>query len=303
MKLLLVSVMFLTFSVKAELKVVYGTDGRSEVSASEFKWQKAAKSTAALVPVENLEFDAQKNVYRLSDKGSRSLGEGMNLCRGEKFYDQPNAAICSGFLIGKKTLITAGHCAKEQMANVCSSKKFVWVFDYNIQDRFNPTNMEIPAKNVTGCDRVIKAELDNVTDYAAIKLTKDVDRAPLKFRKSGKINNREKLVVIGVPWGLPTKVTTGGKVLYNDNSVFFSASVDTFQGNSGSAVFNERTGEVEGILVRGKSDGYSDERLYCTRVNVCNDNGKSCNDPNNFLQKAEDITRMPFVYKRLSNSL
>jgi V8-like Glu-specific endopeptidase len=302
MKLLLVVVVFLSLSVKANLKVVYGKDGRAEVAQSSAKWQELAKSTAALVPVENLEFDSENNVYRLSSKGSRTLGEAMNLCRGEKYEEQPNAAICSGFLIGDKTLITAGHCAKGQMANVCSSKKFVWVFDYNVQDRFNPTNMEIPAENVTGCDRVLKADLDNVVDYAAIKLTKNVSRPSLKFRKSGKINNKEKLVVIGVPWGLPTKVTSGGRVIHNSKSAFFSASVDTFQGNSGSAVFNERTGEVEGILVRGKNDSYTDERKYCSRVNVCDERGQNCN-VDQFMQKAEDITRMPFVYKNIARFL
>jgi V8-like Glu-specific endopeptidase len=302
MKLLLVSVVLLSLSVKAQLKVVYGSDGRSDVRSSAAKWQKLARSTAALVPIENLEYDANKRVYRLSAKGRETLGDKMNLCSGQKFSEQPNAAICSGFLIGKKTLITAGHCAKDSMANICSSKKYVWVFDYNLQDRFNPTNMEIPAQNVTGCDRVLKAELDRVTDYAAIKLTKNVGRAPLQFRKSGKINNKEKLVVIGVPWGLPTKVTTGGKVLHNDHKVFFSASVDTFQGNSGSAVFNERTGIVEGILVRGKTDAYQDTRLYCRRINVCNEDGTSCNE-DQFMQKAEDITRMPFVANKIANVL
>lgn len=302
MKLLLVVVVFLSLSVSANDKVVYGKDGRVEVAQSSSKWQKLAKSTAALVPIENLKFDSQRNVYTLSAKGSNSLGDSMNLCKGEKFEDQPNAAICSGFLIGEKTLITAGHCAKGQMASVCSSKKFVWVFDYNVQDRFNPTNMVIPAANVTGCDSILKAELNNTVDYAAIKLTKNVARAPLKFRKSGKIKNREKLVVIGAPWGLPTKVTSGGKVVFNSKTAFFSASVDTFQGNSGSAVFNERTGEVEGILVRGKTDSYSDEGAYCSRVNVCNENGKNCN-VDQFMQKAEDITRMPFVFKNIARVL
>ena len=302
MKLLLVAVVFLSLSVKANLKVVYGKDGRAEVAQSSSKWQSLARSTAALVPVENLEFDSTNNVYRLSAKGSNTLGQSMNLCSGEKFENQPNAAICSGFLIGETTLITAGHCAKGQMANVCSSKKFVWVFGYNVQDKFNPTNMEFPAADVTGCDRVLKAELDNVIDYAAIKLTKNVSRAALKFRKSGKINNKEKLVVIGVPWGLPTKVTTGGRVVFNSKSAFFSASVDTFQGNSGSAVFNERTGEVEGILVRGKADSFTDEARYCTTVNVCDEDTKNCN-VDQFMQRAEDITRMPFVFKNIAQLL
>ena len=36
--------------------------------------------------------------------------------------------------------------------------------------------------------------------------------------------------------------------------MFFNANLDTYGGNSGSAVFNASTGEVEGILVRGATD-------------------------------------------------
>ncbi len=288
--------------INAQVKVVYGTDGRQEVQTANRKWQSLAKSTAALIPIENLEYDSARRVYKLSAKGQKSLGESMNLCSGEKFSEQPNAAICSGFLTKNNVLITAGHCAKDSMANVCSSKKYVWVFDYKTSGGSNPMNMEFPAKNVTGCDRVLKADLDDVTDYAALKLTKKIKRSPLALRTSGAIKKGEKLVVIGVPWGIPTKVTTGGRVLHNRNGVFFSASVDTFQGNSGSAVFNERTGLVEGILVRGKADSYQDQDYYCARVNTCDENGNNCQS---FMdnQKAEDITRMPFVYKKIKHLL
>lgn len=300
--LLLFCVVAYSSLTSAELKVVYGEDGRQEVYSSKQKWQNMARSTAALIPVENLKYDQSRGVYTLSAKGEKSLGENMNLCSGQKFSEQPAAAICSGFLTKNNVLITAGHCAKDSMANVCSSKKYVWVFDYKVSDRFNAKNMEFPAKNVTGCDSVLKAELDEVTDYAALKLTKRINREPLGLRTSGAVKKGDKLVVIGAPWGVPTKVTKGGRVLYNKNGVFFSASVDTFQGNSGSAVFNERTGLVEGILVRGKADAYHDQETYCARVNTCDENGRNCQS---FMdrQKAEDITRMPFVYKKIKNFL
>ena len=38
------------------------------------------------------------------------------------------------------------------------------------------------------------------------------------------------------------------------NNVFFSANLDTYGGNSGSAVFNAVNGQIEGILVRGATD-------------------------------------------------
>lgn len=49
------------------------------------------------------------------------------------------------------------------------------------------------------------------------------------------------------------------------------ANLDTYGGNSGSAVFNDRTGEVEGILVRGEVD-YT-YKGNCMVSNVCTDSG------------------------------
>ena len=52
-----------------------------------------------------------------------------------------------------------------------------------------------------------------------------------------------------------------------DKSGYFVANLDTYGGNSGSAVFNTDTGLVEGILVRGENDFvYSNG---CRVSNVC----------------------------------
>ena len=58
------------------------------------------------------------------------------------------------------------------------------------------------------------------------------------------------------------------------------ANLDSFEGNSGSAVFNELTGEVEGILVRGKPDSvgqYLPEVGFCKTLNYCHEDGTNCN--------------------------
>ena len=47
---------------------------------------------------------------------------------------------------------------------------------------------------------------------------------------------------------------------------YFSANLDTYGGNSGSAVFNANTGVVEGILVRGATDYVSDPSQGGCRV-------------------------------------
>lgn len=61
--------------------------------------------------------------------------------------------------------------------------------------------------------------------------------------------------MIGHPVGLPLKVADDAVVSDpGDGQTYFEANLDTYGGNSGSAVFNARTGLIEGILVRGAQD-------------------------------------------------
>ena len=57
---------------------------------------------------------------------------------------------------------------------------------------------------------------------------------------------------MGHPSGLPLKVTAGATVRSHKRD-FYVANLDSFEGNSGSPVFNENY-EVAGILVRGEVD-------------------------------------------------
>lgn len=95
-----------------------------------------------------------------------------------------------------------------------------------------------------------------------------VGKTPLKFRTSGLVNSKDSLVVIGHPSGLPQKVAPGANIFRNNSTQsYFVTNLDTFGGNSGSAVFNERTGTIEGILVRGAKDYVKNEETGCVMVN------------------------------------
>jgi len=286
----------------ASQKVIYGEDGRVEVFEADKKWQQKAKSTAALISLENLSFDNIRGTYQVSPVGEETMGKKLNLCSDVRFKDQINISTCSGFLIKDDILLTAGHCATGEMKDICSSGKYVWVFGYQAKRSQDTRNIEIPKNNVVKCDEVLKSTMNRTIDFAAIKLSRKLKRRPLEINKSQDISAKEKLVVIGTPWGLPTKVALSGSIINNKSKYYFTAALDTFQGNSGSAVFNNRTGLVEGILVRGKTDAVSDEDTYCRRINQCDNNGKSCSYRGGF-QVGEDIMRMPFVYKKISSSL
>jgi len=299
-----VCLLFISFQneTQASEKVIYGVDGRSEVYSANRKWKVLAESTAALIALDRLEYDSSKGVYRIAENAQTTMGENLNLCQDVRFREQVHISTCSGFLVEKDILLTAGHCATGEMADICSSGKYAWVFGYQATQFSNTRNIEVSKENVVLCKKVLKATMNRTIDFAAIKLEKKLNKRPLKINKSKKISERSSLVVIGTPWGLPTKVTRGGRIMRNKDKYFFTAALDTFQGNSGSAVFNENSGEVEGILVRGKTDALMDEREYCRRVNHCDNNGNNCDYRGGF-QVGEDVMRMPFVYKQIASEL
>lgn len=241
------SALSLVTTATASTKVIYGDDDRVDVYAStNSMYVELSKSTAAMIP--------NRGVVDLGNGESAIKGrslEDRGMCASERFAKQMTAANCSGFLVGDDLLVTAGHCITGQSR--CDSYK--WVFDFKV-DHEDQFEVNVPSTSVYKCKEVIKTVLDRSTmdDYALIRLDRKVtDRRALTFRRSGKIKRGENLVVIGHPTGLPTKIADGAAVK-STNNVFFNANLDTYGGNSGSAVFNAKTGEVEGILVRGATD-------------------------------------------------
>ncbi len=257
-------------------RVIYGTDGRLDLyQISDDSLKRLADSTVALI--ENK--DLTVNGSSVSIKGSL-FGSAYQLCSSEKFREQSTAAFCSGSLVGEDTIITAGHCI--QNASDCASVNFV--FGYAVKAAsVLPTS--VASSEVYKCKSIIKQVLTSGgADFAVIKLDRKVfNHAPLAIRQSGAASVGDELVVIGHPTGLPTKVTTGGKIRSVANADYLVASVDTYGGNSGSAVFNAKSGLIEGILVRGEEDFV--RQGSCNVSNVCKED--SC--------RGEDITKISVV--------
>lgn len=282
-------------------KVVYGEDNRLDLYEVKNKlFRKLAQSTAGMVSLNMLErtedsFALSKNI---------TLEQGLNVCPSEKFADQPLAANCSGFLVGDDLLVTAGHCYSGMSANSC--RTHAWVFDYAMKSSSDINTDSIPSENVYFCKKVVKVKFDNNEDFAVIQLDRKVtNREPLQYRKQGKVTKNTPLVVIGHPSMLPTKVSPGGTVLLNDGKFQFTTTLDTFQGNSGSAVFNAKTGMVEGILVSGKTD-YIPSRPQdpnsCLVVNNCDMKGSTCDgkDRGSLMVPGENVTRITSLIQFLN---
>jgi V8-like Glu-specific endopeptidase len=242
-------------------KVIYGVDNRQDVyCSSSTLYKNLARGTAAMISVGSLETNGDYTTI----KGGTLENDGI--CSNERFSKQPTAANCSGFLVGKDLLVTAGHC----ITSITDCDEYAWVFDY-ANTTSEQSSFTISNKNIYKCTKIISRTLNDGTDndYALVKLDRLTDRTPLKYRTSGKISTSAKLVVIGHPSGLPTKISDGAYVRSNKNKYYFQANLDTFGGNSGSAVFDAKTGIVEGILVRGESDYELDPIANCYRPKVC----------------------------------
>lgn len=307
-QLLAITTLVLALNAHAEIKVIYGKDNRQDIyQVSDALHKKLAASTAGMINIGHFVKSSKEGFFDL--QSTPTLERGQNLCPSEAFSQQLTAPTCSGFLVAPDTIVTAGHCYKsfDTPENVC--KKFAWVFDYNMKSASHNPTKNIPISNVYVCKKVIKAELTGTQDYAVIKLDRPVvGRAPLKFRTSGKIADSTSLVVIGHPTGLPTKVSPAGKVTRNSESTRFSTTLDTFHGNSGSAVFDAKTGMVEGILIQGKNDympSKKNDPKSCLVVNKCDDNGNNCTAGEEVgpIQWGEVVLRLDTVVKAINASL
>jgi hypothetical protein len=261
MKLKLSSLLLLTVSslcwADVAPRVIYGDDNRVDTYQSPSSlFKQLAASTAAHVPRHNI-----KIVGNNAELRGPSLGEVYKLCKKERFYHQPMIANCSGFLVAPDIIATAGHCFDSRQQ--CT--QFDWVFNYKVETK-NQTNVTVNASDVYRCKEVIKQSLSATTDFALIRLDREVvGVSPLEISKTpAKVGTS--LVMIGHPSGLPQKITDDA-VVKSVSATEFKANLDAFQINSGSAVLNAQTGELLGILVRGHMDYRTNEGLGCTEVN------------------------------------
>jgi len=244
---------------------IYGEDDRLSPDSVGFPptyWM-ALEATAAVV--ETAKFSSPKD-GTVDLPSANVMGNGKGLCdpqftreKGlpeERFWNEPSPAFCSAFKVGDKLMATAAHCVSSQKR--CDESSFVFGF---IKSATNAhPEKSIRLENVYSCIRVVDFEWDKTTgaDWAIVEVDRSIAAPEVVLNLTGSPKVGESVVVSGHPLGLPGKIAGGARVR-ELGATFFRADLDTYGGNSGSAVFNEerlRKGELfaEGVLVRGEDD-------------------------------------------------
>ncbi len=249
---------------------IIGEDDRRDEYSEDVsdKLREVARSTAVLIENQNL-IDLGDGTTSVT---AQTLRESYYMCSDENNVDQPTAGFCSAWLIAPDIMMTNGHCITSQ--SMCETSSFVFDFALTSEDASLDV---IPTETVVSCERVLHWDNSSFcdTDFAVIKLSRPVtDREPVKVRHPEKDEfKKDNLAIIGHPFGLPRKYALNGQVVHEGSNAFLT-SHDIIGGNSGSAIFDAETGEVQGLISCGGSnfDWYTIEEGWSLQTKT----GKTC---------------------------
>lgn len=244
--------------------VVYGSDDRKDLYQVDSPlWKALADSTVAIISADSLLEESDGN-YHYEE---RPYGSFYRLCDSEAFYSQPSIANCSGALVAENLILTAGHCIDDEKD--CAEQRFVFNYALNSAGGL-PTGSR--KNEVYKCRRIVAREyIKDGVDFALVELDRAVpNHRPLKVSRQTGIQVGDEVTVIGSPSGLPTKVIANAHVRALGEG-YFTANSDTFTGASGGPVFNSKSGELVGVLVRGEKDFKWSNEKACNEVHHCMD--------------------------------
>lgn len=244
-------------------------------------WQasirKITESVAIIVEKESL-YAVSDQEYQLDL--SNTLEEVYNLCSDQNFVDQPVLGKGTGFIVGPDTMLTARHVFERPIED------YRIIFGFEILGRKDEITNSIVASRIF-YPRSIEQEFDEL-DIVAFKVDRAFDKPPLDWENSRKLKNESEIYMVGHPSGLPKKIALNAGIVDNTKFQFFFTSLDGFQGNSGSPIFNFCTNKVVGVLVSGELDYQFNGNCYETTL---------CKFP---FCKGEKVIRIENIMKNLN---
>jgi subtilisin family serine protease len=273
--------LLLLLSPRQAAAIIYGDDDRVDYyQLTNLSTINAADSIVALFDSSDITCD-DDNCYLLNLQSlaewylaTDPIGSGNPLCSDQRYLDEPSPAFCSGFMVARDVIVTAGHCIDDS-----SCPNTVFVFNYHMTDINTPvTTFDID--DVYHCSEIIARDSSGTNDWAIVEVDRPiVGHEALPIRTEGIVEDGAPLVVIGHPVGLPMKIDPNAEVRDNNDLPYFQVDADAYGGNSGSAVFGAdadgNVTQVEGILVRGYDDWdfVADGNGLCDRLSECPDEG------------------------------
>ncbi|NHA03491.1 trypsin-like peptidase domain-containing protein [Mucilaginibacter sp. HC2] len=202
-----------------------------------------ARSVAIVVDRSRL-IKVSSGYYQID--ASRSLGAIYQLCPGEAFKDQPVLGTGTAMVTGKMEMLTASHVFAGSLSN------YAVVFGFEIYNKTGGLKQLISTDSVFFPKKIMRSSAE--LDISMFSVDRELPAPPLVW--STVVNPRlsDQVYMIGHPYGLPKKVSANASIVANNELAFFYTSLDAFEGNSGSPVFDLNNNQVIGILVGGETD-------------------------------------------------
>ncbi len=202
------------------------------------------ESVGMIIEIEKLTA-ISKLIYQIDV--SQKLGTINKLCAGSPFFSQPIAGSGTSFIFGEDTVLTALHVLQRPL------KYYAIVFGYKVISQNGVVDVFIDKNNIYYPKKIVRKLQE--FDVVELKVDRKFNRPILQWEESKKIDkNNNEIYMLGYPNGLPLKLSINASILENTHPFFYYTSLDGFQGNSGSPVFNFYSNKVIGILVSGGID-------------------------------------------------
>ncbi len=210
-------------------------------------WELAILKNAASVAivVERSKLHALTDSLYQLDVGA-TLGELYSLCPGEPFSGQPVIGVGTAFVVGENTMMTAAHVFEGNLHD------YVIIFGFEMVNQVGAYEKIIHRRDVFFPAKAEASRED--LDLVLFRVDRPLNRSPFSLSLKSGLKKGTPVYMIGHPTGLPKKVALNASILSSDNAGFYYTTLDSFQGNSGSPVFDLETNEVIGVLVSGMVD-------------------------------------------------
>lgn len=226
--------------------VIYGEDSVRSVPGD----NPNLRASVALIQVKDMS-------EALSEAGPISVDQFYGSEGQLPWGAESHLAFCSGVVLADNMLLTAGHCVEER-----SCEEILVSQEYSVSGKVG---------SALACEEIIqmKNSLELGLDYALIRVVGRFQTVKTRF-SSIKMQAGDPLYAIGYPLGSPMKQSEGKVRRIIESPELMLTTLDVFEGNSGSPVYNSKTHELVGILSSGEPDFDSEAQIQGkNKVMIC----------------------------------